>query len=134
MITISSSIRFGLIFNCAWKSLLRRQTAEQPGGLMSDHAGDEVQRQREDDGRVLLRGDGVEGLQVAQLQRGRGLGDDLTRLHSHSVKCVTQNTNSFLYFPTSYLSQRSAGLFFSLRRDYLRSRKDLKNYLDRIKK
>ena len=79
----------------------------------AEHAGNEVQRQREDDGRVLLRGDGVEGLQVAQLQRGRGLGDDLTRLRSHSVKCVKQNTNSFLFFPNSLTSRSAPLAFFS---------------------
>lgn len=34
-----------------------------------------VNRQGEDDGGVFLSGDGVEGLQVAQLQRRRRLGD-----------------------------------------------------------
>lgn len=36
----------------------------------------QLQRQREHDGGVLLGGDGVEGLQVTQLQGRRGLSDD----------------------------------------------------------
>ena len=41
---------------------------------------EELDRHREDDGGVLLGRDGVEGLQVAQLQRQRRLADDVRRL------------------------------------------------------
>ena len=38
----------------------------------------QVHWQREDDGGVLLGGDGAESLQVAQLQSGRRLADDVS--------------------------------------------------------
>src|SRR5947209_7628864 len=40
-------------------------------------AGDDVDREREDDGRVLLDADLRERLEIAQLQRGRLGGEDL---------------------------------------------------------
>ena len=68
----------------------RRRGRLQPGSVVDrrrlrrvalpDEVLEDLHRQRKDDGRVLLGRDGVERLEVAQLERRRRLADDVRRL------------------------------------------------------
>jgi len=56
---------------------LGRQTAARYTAQLASEVLEQFGRQRENDGRVLLGRDAAESLQVAQLQRRRGLVDDV---------------------------------------------------------
>ena len=51
-------------------------------------AADDVHRHREDDRAIVLCGDAVEGLEVAELQGGRTVGDHLGRLAQRPARLV----------------------------------------------
>ncbi len=74
----------------------------------------QINRQRKDDGRVLLGRDGGQGLQVAELEGGRRLGDDVGGfLQGSSGLLFTFRSDDFcpvekkIFKKSKYMSKRN---------------------------
>lgn len=74
----------------------------------------DIHGQGEDDGGVLLGSDGVEGLQVAQLEGGGRLGDDQRRLLQGARRVHLSLRCNHLQIDAHTVGSMSKGLFMEI--------------------